>query len=284
MNQEKGTVIILAIVIITAVIAAASIFGNLIVKEIRQSRLIDQSIQAYYLAESGAERALHQTRIREAVPDCQEIEKGTCIEASGRCSVDLDIPCITNNKGSLGSVVEGNWSVDVSNENQTQFLLEKGKTFQIDLFSPQQVKDANINEIQVLSELSGLTLFGELINMTNILNISGAANCQNVVAVVKDQVDTPKRFYSLDGKDIVPECSYAFRLSYPFSSVGNQSVIAVSIYNTSGEQMDIPSRLIINSSAQYGRSQQTITIRTPIRPPLSGLYDFVLFSEEEVVK
>lgn len=282
---EKGTILLLSILIITSVLLTAITFGQIVISGILQSRLVDQSIAAYYLAESGAERALYQTRVRESVISCEALDKGSCDEVTATCSGDNTTPCITQTRGSLGGLVRGDWEVNVENEQDTKFTLKNGESFQIDLFSPNQVKNAGINEVHIDSSAEGLTIIGELINMSNILNASGVNACLAQDAVFKDMIEIPKTFYGLDGKDILPVCSYTLRMTYPLEVGAPDSIdLDVFVYDETFKQLPIPSRLVINSSARFGQSFQTLTVHTPIRPPLSGLYDFVLFSEQEIVK
>jgi len=280
-KNQSGMVLILSVLIISSVLLTATVFGNLIIREILQSRLIDQSIQAYYLAESGAERALYQTRIAESVTDCAAIGAGSCQENNSHCTSKSEIPCITATPGSLAGLA-GDWQINVSQEAETNFILQEGETFQMDLFSPQQVRDADIAGIEVGSQTS-VGLYGELTNLTNILKV-GDENCDDQPPVFKGIITAPQRLSGLDGKNILGSCSYIFRLRYPLNNSEPTDLITLKVYNDSGELVDIPSRLIIASAASFGNSQQTVTVRTPIRPPLSGLYDFVLFSEKEIVK
>ncbi len=294
-------ILILAMMIIAAVLATAAIFANLIIREIQQSRLIDQSIQAYYLAESGVERALYQTRKREAVkPDeCNLIDPShpfsTCLEDQGFCA-DIPVSCITKSQGSLAGEIRENWQVEVTNEPETVIKLAEGDSFQIDLFSPFEVQNANINKI-IIEELDSfdkfsqqpgkndLKLYGELTNLSNVLQIA----CNEQSSVCKDFISLTRQgnyivsISSLNECDILPQCSYIFRISHPLKSTVNWADLKIRVLSED-ELISIPSRLIIESSGVYGKSLQKVTVRTPRRPPTSGLYDFVLFSEKEIIK
>lgn len=281
-HNQSGVVLLLALLIVSVVLGSAGILSNLVIRSIQQTRLIDQSMQAYYGAESGAERALYQVRRREAIPDCADLTLGSCNEINGTCSFNSDVACITATNGALA--LGSGWNASVANETSTEILLKKGGSFQLDLFSPYQASAANINQVVVESDASDLILYSEFTNITNILNV-GLSNCQNQPPVFKGFIQTPAAIGSLDGRSILAECSYSFRLNYPLDSGGEQSLITITVFNQdSNEQLPIPSRLIITTSAVFGKSYQSLTIKTPIRPPVSGLYDFVLFSEQPVVK
>lgn len=282
-EQQSGMVIVLAILIVAAVLATAVAFGNLVVREIRQTRLIDQSMQAYYFAESGSERALHQVRKREGVVDCNDLPgSGTC-EANGRCSNVPEAPCVNMDGGSLGT-----WNTVAFKERETKISLSEGQTFQVDLFDISQTANSNIDQISITSSIPGQRFVGELTNLTNILGIVGSCSDSSVPPVIKDFIIPPVSIIGLGGKDIISECSYIFKINYLSNNDGSQDAtdITIKVFDSGSPraQLDIPSRLIIDTDAIFGDSFQVIRVKTPIRPPLSGLYDFVIFSEASLEK
>ena len=284
-HEKSGIVLLLALLIVSVVLITAGALSGLIVRSIQQTRLIDQSIQAYYGAESGAERALYQVRRREAIPNCVVITPGSTCQANGACSLNPEVACIVSNNGALA--LANGWITDATNELSTEVLLKKGSSFQLDLFNPYQASAANINQVVLENDVPNLSLYAEFTNVTNILNVA-LSNCENQPPVFKGFVQTPTAIGSLDGKSILGQCSYSFRLNYPLDSNGEQSKVTITVFNQDGATPDtplpIPSRLTIKTSARFGRSYQALTIKTPVRPPVSGLYDFVLFSEQPVVK
>ncbi|MFA6255508.1 MAG: hypothetical protein WC675_05835 [Patescibacteria group bacterium] len=298
-TNQSGMILILAVLIIAAILGAAAIFSNLIIREIQQVRLIDQSIQAFYLAESGAERSLHQVRRREAIRDCCLVEANPEVacanpgnyfcKTNSHCSNNNTIPCINP----TGSSSRGSWEINAANESETSIVLKNGESFQIDLFNPYQTQSSNINAIQVDRSDPGVVAVGEFTNLTKILGISTAVNCQEQPPVFKYWLPSPDALItSHDGWKILAACSYSFKLIYPLDSSGEGEteppiLATIRVFNTDPEpdkQLEIPSRFVIDSQASFRNSLQKVRVRTPIRSPLSGLYDFVLFSEERIVK
>lgn len=322
--KNSGMILILSVLVIGSILGTLIIFSNLITRELQQSRLIDQSIVAHYLAESGAERALHQTRRREAVKpeDCPFIVSGSfCQEDTaqvdyGKCTLTSgEVSCITNTDGSLN--INGDWAIDVKNEEEVSIVLGTGESFQIDLFSPYQGDNLNlINaatgedtllESFVVQSDSNIDLFGELVNLTHLSSdnpLCSSTSQQPVtrgVIVISDIANNSSGFQKgFTGQDpINPECAYVLRISNTLSLDVDPDnlapVFTVSIHDANhggevvGDDLDssriyIPSRLVIQSEAVFGNSLQRVEVHTPVRPPLSGLYDFVLFSEQEIVK
>jgi len=286
-KNSKGMVLILSVLIITTVLATVVTFGNVIISEIRQSRLIDQSIQSYYLAESGSEKALYRIRRYEAISDCGLDNAGVCQE-NGYCSLK-DIPCVYLN-GALE--LKGSWDLEISQEEEISILLKKGESFQVELFNSVQAYNSDINTIKVENSVPNPTIIAEFLNLTNILNFNDpqVSNCLTQPPIFKNAENIPLPTYltAIDGENLFPECSYVFRLNHSLDSTVDFCVFTISVYNeTAGgdfTKLLIPSRLIVDSQATFGNSFQKVRVKTPIRAPLSGLYDFVLFSEEEVIK
>ncbi len=296
-NSQSGIVILIALLIIAGVLASATILGGLIIQDIQQARLLDDSIQAYYYAESGAERALHQTRKRDALQpqDCELVDpSSTCHETLGVCT-DSDVACITMTPNTFPQVGPNNsdWVVDIANESLTTFSLGAGESFQIDLFSPYDIAAQETSGIEsiVLQSLnnSAFSIYGQLTNLTVL--VDPTTLCMGTPTSTVSQGYISGANYSatitgLPSMNISSDCAYVVRFSKSLGAT--EDIYTLSLYNEEdpniGEQVAIPSRLLVESEGTYRNATQRVKVRTPIRPPLSGLYDFVLFSEEEIVK
>ncbi|MFA6354059.1 MAG: hypothetical protein WCW93_03955, partial [Candidatus Paceibacterota bacterium] len=247
--------------------------------------------------ESGSERALYQSRFRQAVKsaDCANIgTNSTCDSVTGYCSgTNNGVSCIAATPGSLS--VKKNWAVSVGNETETTVTLAGGQSIQIDLFSPFQTSATQnlFQSFSVFSNLTSYTLYGELTNVTSLVPGVNLL-CSSQQNIMKDFIfitngQSPYLF-ALNGPQLIADCSYVLRISNTGVVSPSAGVFTVKLYKKAqnvdpiNDQIDIPSRLIIASQAVYGNSQQIVRVHAPMRAPLSGLYDFVLFSEQEIVK
>ena len=308
-TKQNGIVMIMSVLVISAVLGAAATFASILVSQIQQSRLADQSVQAYYLAESGAERALHQARRRQGIADCCSVIENNCqpcLEDRGFCGQSSpadSIACITKSKGGLTSSLVGDWLVSVSNESETSVNLNPGESFQLDLFNPYYGGD-NSEQIGAFSidSSESATIYGELTNLSWLIDPDGTINCPQSFPISNPTVSRglvpvggANNNMTITGLQdtmgsikvsIRPGCSYVLRLSNNWFGAQALSFNLRVYTDISGpwDQISIPSRLVIDSQANYGNSQQKIRVRTPMRPPLSGLYDFVIFSEEKIIK
>lgn len=308
-KNQSGVILLLVILIVTALLSTSAIFGGLILRDIQQSRLIDQSMQAFYLAESGVERALYQVRHLEAVQpqDCRDLMIGgsSCDDATGFCS-GTSVNCITADKGNL-IWPKGNWAIAVKNEKEVAVNLRAGESVQIDLFNPYKTSESQTKIESFLigtGDNSAATIYGELNNLTWLLG--GNNFCalpapawptisRNFVTINEEGTSGYLTAIcdkdSLDCLGINPDCSYILRLSNNvFAEDSAAKVFKITIYKKASEvdpatdQLEIPSRLDISAKAIFGNSSQLVRAKTPMRPPLSGLYDFVIFSEQAIVK
>ncbi|OGY49974.1 MAG: hypothetical protein A3J59_00965 [Candidatus Buchananbacteria bacterium RIFCSPHIGHO2_02_FULL_56_16] len=302
-SEQSGIVLILALLIITAALTATAVFGNLIIRSIQQSRLVDQSMQAYYLAESGVERALYQVRRRSAIHNCSIAIPSASCNVRGYCDSANSLACVTSGPGGLAAGMPSDWLVSALSEQSVVKRLQPGESFQIDLFHPYQPTVAqglvpSLEVVQVTSAdlASGFTLYGQLTNLTWLISATLNPNCplgEPIVAngfitgVRNDQLGLAAAAVSgLAGADLNASCLYILRLSNPLTQPAGLFTISLHSDSPASEdnRVDIPSRLLITVTADFGQSFQTVKVRTPVRPPISGLYDFVLFSDTEIIK
>jgi hypothetical protein len=313
-TESKGVILILAVIIISAVLAAASAFAAIIISEIKISRLVDQSMQAFYLAESGAERALYQSRRRQAVDNCDilDVTNSFCGKNNGWCSGTNPVNSVSCINDSTPDAVSqsagwpGEWALNISHESETNVFLQPNGSVQLDLFNPYQANAAGQTEAFMVTGLDNYWLYGELVNLNFITNPAGTIDCpQSIPAkpatskgiILLDQNGTSPYLTGLflntqsnqPTQEISSGCSYILRINNNLAGTLLPGNFTIKVYTYDDaalayKQIDIPSRLIIDSQATYGKSFQKIQVRAPIRPPLSGLYDFVLFSEQEVKK
>ncbi|MAF13470.1 MAG: hypothetical protein CMI53_01080 [Parcubacteria group bacterium] len=297
-KNQSGMILILAVILIAVAIGGAVLFSNLIIRDILQSRLIDQSIQSRYLAESGVERALQQIRHREAVRDCRIIEEFPDIacnppalcacQNTGFCTNEPTAPCVNIDDSGLSA--RGDWSVNATNTFDFSIVLKKGDSFQIDLFNPFQSFKSDIGRLELVIDNLQIYWNTELINLTKILNVTNpqASDCLTKPPVLKEITPisfSPFPITSVDRISILEQCSYTFKFGYPIDEYDGPVSLVLNVFNkTSGAQLPIPGRLLIDSESIFGNSFQRVKVRAPVRPSLSGLYDFVLFSEEKIEK
>jgi hypothetical protein len=78
-----------------------------------------------------------------------------------------------------------------------------------------------------------------------------------------------------------PDNLHKLRLRAEYGELKN---VEIQAYSSEGAPVPLPGRVRIDAWGQYGGTQQHLTVRLPRRTPLSGLYDFAVFSECSIVK
>jgi hypothetical protein len=296
-QHPEGIILLMAVLIIGTVLISAATFANMLLTEIRLSQLVDSSIQSRYHAESGVERALYQLRKREAVTpgECTVLLGGSgCSNDTGYCvgvGNGADVSCITSDSADLSS--GSGWDVESGPELAFSANVMRGQSVQVDLFAALQATDPNGD---IPSGIGSIAIeWGDVSHATDLyytltkLNaISGNQEVEKNIIPQQSCVGEPT--CALEFRHVLnvqEDFSYVLRvqaLNFLADDAGPVRITAYSGNNLSGDVVPLPGRYLIASSAAVGRSYQQVSVRTPARPPASGLYDFVLFSEEEVVK
>ncbi|MBI4281416.1 hypothetical protein HY625_01205 [Candidatus Uhrbacteria bacterium] len=118
-NLQNGSVLLLALLILSTVLASSIAVGTLVVKEIRANRQLDDAVVSYYAAESGIEKGLWVAR--------QEPSTGmgsSAIALPNAATASLT----TTNKGEAIVIP----------------FIAKGATTQVDLYNPDGATTGNL--------------------------------------------------------------------------------------------------------------------------------------------
>jgi len=92
-KSNKGTALLLTLLILTSILVVALGVANLIVPGIRMSRTQEQSTKAFFAAEAGAERALWEVRKNSyslPVSDTEDVFSGS-LDNNSAYQVDYTI-------------------------------------------------------------------------------------------------------------------------------------------------------------------------------------------------
>lgn len=281
-KNQRGSVLLFALLIISTMIGAVTLFSNLIISEIQQSRLLDYSLQAYYVAESGGEEALFRLRQLKAVKNCEEAGLGSC-QPDGYCLAS-QIACVYPT-GSLDS--QGDWQISINNAESLTVDLAQNEMMEVGLFFPDAFSGfgIGIDSIYIEWEDGDLSNTVAPIIQATLIEIDYLWQTE-LQAVFEYLADSFSRVFNEPDTNR----SYILRLKALYDSAKN---LTIKVYEgqppqdgfpPAGNQTYIAGQLIINSLGRFKDSQQIISIAMPVRSPLSGLYDYVLFSEQEIVK
>jgi hypothetical protein len=234
--------------IMSSIIITATGLTAVILSSLRQSRAIDEAITAYYAAESGIEKGIYEFRRLEQVP--------------GEETADLE-----NNS---------NYSRTVLTKEPVIFAgtLLEDNFIEVALYDPDQPTLAtNIATVNVS--------WSDTCGGCSMLEAS-MVGWQAGGPVVWDPNATILRF--LGGSAVLsalPNRLYRLRL---FAKLDNLDNLQIRAYSSGGIPIDLPGRVTISSLGSFATAKQRIVASMPRQTPLSGLYDFVIFSECSLVK
>lgn len=267
--KQNGTVILLALLVMTGMITIGLATATLVLNEIQQSSQLDKSMVAFYAAESAVEKGIYQVRKQEFVTG--EEEK------------------ILPNNASYLMITDDAEDYLVTN-------LLKDQTLQLDLYIPGSLLplDSPVKSLGFSwSDDPGSWLEVRWVAWTTlgVLNpeVTGAERGKKIPPG-DDQI------INLDVNDYL----YKVRITARYADVSNLEIVAYDQVNpnptdcgTPGPGSDcqtpIPGRIKIKGLGEYpnnspSAAKQAILVTLPQISPLSGLYDYVIFSEDPVVK
>lgn len=274
LKNQKGNVLLLALLVMAGIMTAGLAIGTIILNEIKQARNIDFSALAYYAAESGVEEALYKLRKEDAVLSCPA---GNC-GANGFCTLGGQEPCLRD-AGNLEN--QSSWARTADDKEwQIYGKIDKDNTLQVDLYDPDGNAAAGIESLKIQWTPQCAPTETSTIDVSYIAwnPASGWS------------VDTEKKFkYSSSASPVINNGfsgikSYRVRIKALYCDISNLVVTAWGNDNAAAPQVQIPARVVLNSVGQYSNLRQAIRMTMPRRSPMSGLYDYVLFSECSLVK
>lgn len=277
-NNQQGTVLLLALLIMSGLVIGGFTLGSVVISELRQSRQLDQAIIAYYAAESGAEKLLFDWR---DTSDCGTLcPNNTILFSNPACNEASDI----------------GWTCDMSvaqGVSQLSFALPQMQVEQIPLYLPDDPSHRSGAESmrifwQDANQQNGLEPWLEV----SILGWPAAASVN-----YNDAKEIMKRVYkcSPDSLD-QPYCDtitinelnsaygYIVRIRSLHDDVEN---VRVRFYQSDNGANDLDLRDFIKVADFTGTWQgikQGMRVQFPVVNPSSAMFDFVLFSENSLLK
>ena len=251
-QNNTGSTLVLALIILSVLLATASVFAVTALSNFRQARNINQSVASYYLADIGVERGVYYFRQHNIIID-------KCAPDSIADNCDLQIEA--EDKGDIG-------------------FLKKDTSVQLDIYAP----GISVPDIQFLK----VTWDSNSPNTESRIEVSWIG--WTGVDFSEPFKTSPPLVYSPDGSSVdlhadVPPVDYDFYRVRVKALVADANNLQVTAWNSAQtQQQNIPGVFEAKAVGSYGNTKQASAITASHFSPLSGLYDYVLFSEEEINK
>jgi hypothetical protein len=291
-KDKSGQALLLSLLIMAAITAAGVGFATLIISQIKAVENIDNAISASYAAESGLEKAMHIVKSNRQ---------------SGETLADTINEIVLVSK--TFSIAGLNVDFDDSTSNEevsTKFSLLKDESRQIDFFYPDEPFDATTgiahlylswdNNPVPVSDIDYDDGYGTGLEWVEVswtgwdLNGNSFENVKKVLLASSDLGYDPDlcanasyiqcTYITLD-PDTVGLAYYQVRVKALYEDINDVEVKALKSDFTLAS---IPSRVHIKTIGKFGRTQQALSASMPWKIPASGLFDYVIFSEEQINK
>lgn len=255
---------LLALLIMTTIMVASTGLAVIVISEIRQARSIDNSILAYYGAESGVEESLYKIRQQEAaLADLVKAED------------------LTNGVGWFLKSEDVSDMMDKVEINE----LKSGQFVELDIYNPEGLP-TDTRYLEIILKEQPLDKIGFEVSWFGWEQGELSKYASQTVDFSSFTYDEGSGYYRLDppidlADDLAEKFAYRVKIKALYNTVNFMEIRA---YNEASEARQIPARIAAAVRGEYRGSRQTINFEMPRQSPLGGLFDFVLFSEESILK
>jgi len=255
-QNRPGNVLLYAILTIAAILSSTIVISNFVRSFVRQTGAVGSLAAAFYAGENGVERALFTVRKLDELP------------AAGDCASGADCALAVNDAAVL----------------ETKLDLPLNQSTQIDLFNAEK------NSLSQGVESVEVEWVGN--GWLELTFVEWAA--QNSFSwqkwdesVEQKDLNVQKMLYS-GGSAIVnfPSAAknYRLRIKSLYAPATGLTVRLFSADNLLGKALPVANTLELTATGTYRNASQKVTATLPRYAPTGGLFDYVLFSEETLVK
>lgn len=255
-NKQRGSILLMTLLVLSAIVTAAGTVSIITVQHIRNSSLIDDGVRAFYAAESGIEHGLYAIRK-------QEISAASIATASGALS----------NGGTWDRIITSTVASLASD-------IAEDDTWQVDLYNP----DDSLSQLDTAIQ-----------SITINWDHDAAGGSEWVLATIvpwdagtgTPGIPTAQLFSAVSANPMVNLSAaqvHRVRIKALYADVQDVAITAYDQTNGAGSVVNIPASITMYSTGEYAQANSVVRATMPQKTPLSGVFNFVLFAEEDVYK
>ncbi len=267
-NRPAGTALLLSLLILSGVLSVGAIMAGVVIREIRQSQSLDRAIISYYAAESGAEHALFDWRKyndNSRFSNCDEL------------------------------VDQVSWECSAVRQPVTElvFNLDQMQIKEIPLYQPGNLSqsagvnkaviswnDANPSPINIDEPWLEVSLLGWPAGSS--LDFENNKEVIRRVFACAPLVAGGEECSTVTVDNFVSSNSYIVRIRPLYDDL---SRVTVRFYDNLDNLVDLSTYILAaNFTGKYRSIKQAIHLQLPITDPASAMFDFIIFSEEDIDK
>lgn len=278
-KNKNGSVLLLSLLVTSALLASILYINTISLRQNIQVTNIDNSLHSYHGAESGNEEALY--RLRSGDYDTYNLTSLNKSFAVGNTWVSRTV------SSSLNVIVTG---------------IKKDEFFAFDIFDPDDIASGSGLSYLSLSwddNCENESLNESWIELTsNEWSVAkgvidwGYLDSKHIKKSLLNKEDQLTQIESIGGSDFDKDKAYQFRIKALYCDISNLTIRAYkesSDPNGSAEPIEFKNVYQITSVAEYPKNspranKQALSVNFKRFAPLSGLFDYVIFSEESLTK
>jgi hypothetical protein len=262
-KDRRGNVLLLALFVLSSVLLGATAISAVMVRELRTNQTTDDGHAAFYAAETGIEQSLYNLRRAGQKPADQDASGGLANGASWTRQAKAGEPVLTVRS------------------------LKRDDFVEIDLLDPDNLAMPTGIEAVSFDWQDGC-------GGASAVELAYAEWPAGAVLVWPPGGDFTGTYWKfrhttadglpwLKSDTISGGNDYRMRLTAVGCDLRNLQVRAYAD-DAATLPKDVPTRVTIHATGSSGRASETLTAAMDRLPPLSGVFDFVLFSEQPIVK
>ena len=253
MKKLRGDILPLALIMTSMVLLASVGIGTVVLEGLQRSKDTDQSVGAYYMADSGVERQLYEIR-----------KNNQTYTYVNTLSANLATTPVNQSWKSVGALG--------TNATKVIPLVDVTSFAVVDLFDPDQLtKPPMIDTVTI--DWSKATTCGAFQQSTleasygswNIPLFGVPTWTDNYVVLSKDSSG------HLVINSLNPNSDYRLRLRFYGCSAKDVTIKT--------NKSSFPGDITLSAEGTYGEATQKIAVSMPKQDVLSGLFSYVVFSE-----
>jgi len=291
MEQQRGIILIFVLIVMAALLATALGFGFFLLADLRRAKAIDNSLSAYYAADAGIERSLFLFRQQEITSVGELIQNGDLLESNSKWRIDDPSnnssdyePSVFRQRLANGKNLKLYFLGRRAGSNSAKAISVFWKKGSPPSSVKLQISFTQLNPQVNADEGDALIYYTDqnVLEVADSETTGGLATCY----YFKD--------IGLSGAPLPLPDQYAdYLVEFKVLGSGADYVDKVNILaydneedcrNSVNADSSAISNVTLKSVGSHNNVRQTITANLPPRDPFSGLFGFVLFSEEDITK
>ncbi|HPL92909.1 MAG TPA: pilus assembly PilX N-terminal domain-containing protein [bacterium] len=253
LHNKRGNTLVLSLIMLTVMLAVTVGLSSAFVTELRLSKNLDEAVFSYYGAESGIEYGMYDAR---------------------KTNVSLAASSTTD---TFDNGVEWTRSTDDVIPSLSLDEILEDRSIQLDFYNQDNPVTASaVNSLVFDWDGAGSWALIKVTSWTPAATIDWSTKTdEEYLRAVSAST------YTIN---LSATKAYSVKMKALYNNMSNVTVTAYDGADGTGNQVDIPNFLNITGTGEYGNSKQAINVQITRGIPLSSLYNYVIFSEESLVK